>query len=393
MKVDNATASPLMETYRRRPVRFVEGRGAMLRDDRGRTYVDMVAGLAVASVGHAHPEVAGAVADQAARLFHSSNLYENPLQVELAERLRRLSGGKQAFFTNSGAEAVECALKLARRWGRERDPQKIAIVCAHGGFHGRTFGALSATGQPAKKDPFEPLVPGFVHVPYGDAAAVRSRLAEDVAAVLLEPVQGEAGVIVPPSDYLASVRAACDAVGALLIVDEVQTGYGRTGRWFGHQHSHIEPDVICLAKAMAGGLPMGACLAAPEVAGSFRPGDHATTFGGGPIQTRAALAVLDVIEREGLVDRADELGAFLRDELRRTLGAAVEVRGLGLLVGVEFPSAVAQEVVDAAMARGVIFNDATPTVVRLCPPLVVTKEQISQAVHVLGEVWDAIATA
>ena len=270
----------LMNTYARMPVRFVSGRGARLTDDAGRSYIDFLAGIAVASVGHAHPLVAAAIAEQAAALIHVSNFFSTIPQERFATELAELTGGMHSFFCNSGAESIEAALKLARKHGRARGRDATRIVCADGGFHGRTFGALSATGQPSKQAPFEPLVGGFVHVPYGDAAALEEVMGDDVAAVLLEPIQGEAGVIIPPPGYLAAARKLCDETGALLILDEVQTGLGRTGAWFAWEHEGVSPDVMCLAKALAGGLPMGACLATPE-ASAFVPGDHATTFGGG----------------------------------------------------------------------------------------------------------------
>ncbi|MDQ3957192.1 MAG: aminotransferase class III-fold pyridoxal phosphate-dependent enzyme, partial [Actinomycetota bacterium] len=281
-------AESLMPAYRRWPVRFVEGRGSTLVDSGGREYLDLVAGIAVVGVGHCHPRVTGAIHAQSSRLVHVSNLYETEPARELAHRLAALTGGMRAFFCNSGAEAVECALKLARRHGGARR----RIVAATGGFHGRTLGALSVTGQPHKQAPFEPLIGAVTHVPFGDARALEASLGDDVAAVLLEPIQGEAGVVVPPDGYLARARAACDATGALLILDEVQTGLGRTGRWFAFEHEGVVPDVVCLAKALGNGLPVGACLARPGV--SFEPGDHGSTFGGGPVVAAAACAVLDV---------------------------------------------------------------------------------------------------
>lgn len=383
-----ATAPALMQTYRRWPVRFVDGSGCTLVDADGKRYLDFVAGLAVVGVGHCHPEVTDAIARQAARLVHVSNLYETEPAAVLAERLAALTGGMQSFFCNSGAEAVECALKLARKHGGSRRK----LVAATGGFHGRTMGALSVTGQPAKRAPFDPLIGGVTHVPFGDSRALATALGEDVAAVVLEPIQGEAGVIVPPHGYLADVRRLCDAAGVLLILDEVQTGVARTGAWFAYEHEGVRPDVVCLAKGLAAGLPIGVCLARPEVAGSFDPGDHGSTFGGGPVSAAAALAVLDVVERDGLVERARSAGLRLQAGLRGVFTDA-DVRGRGLLVGVGLPDRVARPVVALALQRGLLVNDAAPDVLRLTPPLVVTDDEIDTALAILKEVWDEIRAA
>ena len=380
-------APALMDTYRRSPVTFVRGRGCTLFDVEGNAYLDMVAGLAVVSVGHCHPAVTAAIATQCEQLVHVSNLYSTEPGAVLAERLSSLTGGMHSFLCNSGAEAVECALKLARKHGGERR----TVVAADGGFHGRTLGALSVTGQPAKQAPFEPLVGGIRHVPFGDASALEAGLGPDVAGVLLEPIQGEAGVVVPPEGYLARVRQLCDRSGALLMLDEVQTGLGRTGEWFAYQHDGVVPDVVCLAKGLAAGLPIGACLARPEVAASLVPGDHGSTFGGGPVPTAAAVAVLDVIEKEGLVGRAREAGKRLRGGLGRVFPDA-QVRGRGLLAGVVFPAKVAREVAESALRLGLLVNEVAPDVLRLCPPLVVTDAEIDRALEILEEVRDEIGT-
>ncbi|MDQ4024911.1 MAG: acetylornithine/succinylornithine family transaminase, partial [Actinomycetota bacterium] len=330
---ETAGAAPaLMDTYRRWPVRFVSGRGATLVDEHGKEYLDLTAGIAVASTGHCHPAVTAAIREQAGRLVHVSNLYETDPAAALAERLSGLTGGMRSFFCNSGAEAVEAALKLARRYGGHRR----TIVAASGGFHGRTMGALSVTGQPAKRAPFEPLVGGVVHVPFGDVRALADALGPGVAAVLLEPIQGEAGVIVPPEPYLAEVRRLCDESGALLILDEVQTGIARTGRWFAYEHAGVTPDILCLAKGLGAGLPIGACLARPDVAASFGRGDHGSTFGGGPVPAAAALAVLQVVEHEGLVERARVAGELLAAGLESAFRSA-PVRGRGLLLAAALP--------------------------------------------------------
>jgi acetylornithine aminotransferase len=379
----------LMPTYKARPVAFVSGHGSTLVSTDGDSYLDMVAGIAVCSVGHAHPAVAAAIAAQAATLVHTSNLYGTEPQAVLAERLAAITGGKLSFFANSGAEAIECALKLARKWARlHNGDSRTRIVAADGGFHGRTFGALSATGQPGKQAAFQPIVPGFTHVPYGDIEALRGALSDDVAAVLLEPIQGEAGVIVPPDGYLATVRALCDEAGALLILDEVQTGLGRTGYWLAAEHDGVDADIVCLAKALGGGLPIGACLARPSVARAFEPGDHASTFGGGPVPCAAALATLDVIEHDGLLARSVEGGARLSAGLDG-LGRGA-VRGRGLMVGLDLGAPIAGAAVAAAFERKVLVNEVAPSVVRFTPPLVVTDDEIDHAIAVMGEVLDAI---
>jgi len=383
--------SYLIPTYKPPAVRFVSGRGAVLVDSEGKEYIDLLAGLAVASVGHAHPRVTEAIAEQAAELVHVSNLFETGPQEELAARLAGLTSGMKSFFCNSGAESVEAALKLARKHAGVNGRDATRFVCATEGFHGRTFGALSATGQPSKQAPFAPLVDGFTHVPFGDIAALAQAIDDDVAAVLLEPIQGEAGVIVPPHGYLSAARALCDGVGALLILDEVQTGLGRTGAWFACQHEGVDPDVMCLAKALAGGLPMGACLALPEVASSFVPGDHASTFGGGPVQSAAALATLDVIESDGLVYRALVTGRRLMSDLA-DMWPGAEVRGRGLLVAVEFSSDVATEIVERALGAGLVLNATSPNTLRFAPPLVITNEQLDDALAILEEVADAVLT-
>jgi acetylornithine/N-succinyldiaminopimelate aminotransferase len=390
--VSVATSAPdmTMATYKRWPVEFVSGRGAVLVDDSGREYIDCVAGIAVASVGHAHPRVASAIAAQARKLIHVSNLYVTEPQTRLAQRLADLTGGMRSFFTNSGAETIECAIKLARRWAGRRGEGRHGLVAATGGFHGRTLGALTATGQPGKQKPFEPLVPGFVHIDYDDVAALRAAVDDSIAAVILEPIQGEAGVVVPSEGYLRAARELCEERGALLVLDEVQTGLGRTGDWFASQFEGVEPDVMCLAKSLAGGLPMGACLAMPEVASAFEPGDHATTFGGGPVQAAAALTVLDVIEEEGLVERARVGGRWLSAGLREVFGDH-EIRGRGLMIAVDLGRTIAREVAERALQRGLLVNDATPSVLRLTPPLVISDAQIDEAVGILGDVWQEVA--
>ena len=377
----------IIPTYVRWPVTFVEGRGCTLTDSDGSEYLDLIGGLAVASVGHSHPSVTAAITEQASKLIHVSNLYRTEPQEKLASRLAGLTGGFQSFFANSGAEAIECALKLARRWG---GPDRGRVIAANNGFHGRTLGALSATGQPAKQEPFRPLLPGVTHVDFDDIAALEDALDDDVAAILLEPIQGEAGVIVPADDYLALVRKICDETGTLLILDEVQTGVGRTGTWFAHESSGIAPDVICLAKALAGGLPIGVCMASPEVAAAFRAGDHASTFGGGPVQCAAALAVLNVVEEEGLLEHAAAMGTRFADGLASIFGPET-VRGRGLLIGVELGKPVSKELTGAALKHGLLVNNPTPGVLRIAPPLVITPDEVDTGLTLIERSWKEVA--
>jgi predicted acetylornithine/succinylornithine family transaminase len=381
-----------MQTYGRLPVSFVRGEGTVLYDSEGKKYLDFLAGLAVTSLGHAHPEVADALADQARTLLHVSNLYYNDWQPRLAARIDALlGGGGRVFFTNSGAEANECAIKLARRHGqRHGGPDRYHVLSAYGSFHGRTLTTLAATGQPQKQETFQPLPSGFRQVPFEDADALANALDERVAAVMLEPVQGEGGVNPASPEYLRAVRRCCDEREALFLCDEVQTGLGRTGRWFGFEHSGVRPDVVTIAKALGNGVPIGACWARADVAAAFQPGDHATTFGGQPLAARAALAVLDVMAREDVPARAERAGARLTAQLAKTPGV-VAVRGLGLLLAAELAAGIDAKVVAArAMERGLIVNAVTPSALRMAPPLLVSDAEIDDAVARLG---DALAAA
>ena len=387
------SSESIMNTYVRWPVEFVRGSGASLFDEAGKRYIDMTAGLAVANVGHAHPVVAARIAEQAADLIHVSNLYGTQPQKHLADALHNITGGKKSFFCNSGAESIECAIKLARKVAQNSGHEGVPrIVATHGSFHGRTFGALAATGQPTKQEAFRPMLEGFDHVRFGDLQALRDAMGDDVMAVLLEPIQGEGGVIVPPPDYLAGVRALCDEYSALLILDEVQTGMGRTGRWFASEHFGVDADVICLAKGLAAGLPIGVCLATPDVAAAFSPGDHATTFGGGPVQCAAAIATIEVIEDEGLLARATARGQMLRDGLNRVFGEP-SVRGLGLMLAVQLESEHARAVCAGALDRGLLVNDVTPSTLRFTPPLVITEAAIVDALEILQEVAHEVQAA
>ena len=396
-EIRDAEARLHMRVYGRQPVAFVRGEGARLWDTEGREYLDFVAGIAVMSVGHSHPKVVEAVRDQIGRLAHVSNLYYTQPQIRLAERLHDLLGWGRVFFGNSGAEANECAMKLARRWHREAgNPNRCGVVAALGSFHGRTVATLAATGQPAKHEAFAPLPSELVHhVPLNDTEALESALDADIGALLLEVVQGEGGINPATPEYLKAARELCDERGILLIFDEVQTGLGRTGRWFGFQHSGVVPDVVTLAKALGGGLPIGACIARGDVADAFKPGDHATTFGGGPVPCAAALAVLDVIEEEDLVGNSERMGDRLVAGLRDALvdfPLVTEVRGVGLLVGVQLAAERSKEIVDAARDRGLLVNNVRPDTVRLSPPLIVSDSDVDQAVRLLAEAVGTVAS-
>ena len=375
----------LMDTYPPPPVTFVRGAGSRLWDDQGREYLDFLGGLAVTSLGHAHPAVADAICAQARTLLHVSNLFGTQPQREVAATLDRLvdAGAGRVFFCNSGAEANECAIKLARRWAGHG---RYVVVSAYGSFHGRTLATLHATGQPAKHEAFQPLPEGFRHVAWRDVEALEAALDPTVAAVLLEPVQGEGGVNPGGTDYFQAVRRLCDERGALLIVDEVQTGLGRTGAWFGFQHYGIRPDVVTVAKALGNGVPVGACWARDDVAAAFAQGDHATTFGGQPLATAAARAVLAVMEAEDVPGRARDRGAYLTAALEKLPGVQA-VRGLGLLVAAELDEEKkAGPVASAALDAGLVINAVTPTALRLAPSLLVSEDEIDRAVAILGSV-------
>ncbi len=373
----------LMQVGRRLPVTFVRGQGCLVYDDAGNEYLDLVAGIAVNLLGHAHPEVAGAVALQAKTLIHTSNLYFTQPQVELARRLVELSFPSRVFFCNSGAEANEAAIKIARKWGTRSRAGAHQIITTLGSFHGRTLATVTAGGQPKYSDPFKPLPEGFVHVPYNDLDAIKAATSAHTVAVMLEPVMGEIGVVPAELGYLAGVRRWCDDQGLLLILDEVQTGLGRTGRWFAHQHHGITPDVMTLAKGLGGGVPIGACLAAPK-ADVFEPGDHGSTFGGNPLACAAALAVLNVIERDGLVGHAAEMGEMLNAAIHRLGGK--EVRGLGLMQAVEFAEPRAKAFQQGCLEARLVVNAVDDHSIRFVPPLIITAEQIDRAQQTMQEV-------
>ena len=400
MKAATASVQPaatardsLMHTYADPPATFVRGQGTVLVDTEGKEYLDFITGLAVVSLGHAHPAVAAAIAEQAQTLSHVSNLYGNTLGPEVARTIDRLinggtgQAGGQVFFANSGAEANECALKLARRWAGDG---RHVVLSADNSFHGRTLATLTATGQPEKHTPFRPLPEGVVHGPYDDVAALDKALdADTVAAVLLEPLQGEGGVVVPSSDYLGAVRALCTERNALLMLDEVQTGLGRTGHWFAFQAQGLQPDVVTMAKALGNGMPVGACWARAEVAAAFGPGDHGSTFGGQPLAMAAARATLAVMEAEDVCVRARVGGERLASGLA-SLPGVTSVRGAGLLLAAQLEAPRAKEVAAGALEHGLLVNAVRPDAVRLAPPLLVRDEELDRALDVLAEVLGAL---
>jgi acetylornithine/N-succinyldiaminopimelate aminotransferase len=384
--VDRWTQS-LMDNYGTPPLALVAGSGAVVVDEAGREYVDLLSGIAVNALGYAHPAVVEAVSRQVATLGHVSNFYVAEPTVALAELLLTLSGRPgRVFFGNSGAEAVEAAFKLSRLTGRGH------VVAAGGAFHGRTMGALALTGQPAKTDPFRPLPPDVTHVPYGDTGALAAAVSDRTAMVILEPIQGEAGVVVPPPGYLAAAREITTRHGALLALDEVQTGIGRTGHWFAHQADGVEPDVVTLAKGLGGGLPIGACLAFGDAAGLLTPGSHGSTFGGNPVCCAAALAVLRTIAAEGLLDHVKRVGEQLRRGIE-ALGHPLVggVRGAGLLLGVVLTAPAAGAVATGLRSAGFLVNACQPDVLRLAPPLILTADQADAFLAALPSSLDGAA--
>jgi acetylornithine aminotransferase len=377
----NRWSNALQNNYGSPTIALVKGKGIVVTDADGKQYLDFLGGIATNILGHAHPAIVKAVSKQVSVLSHVSNFYVHPNAVELAEKLASMTGDKSAkvFFCQSGAEANEAALKLSRRTG------KVRIVAAQGAFHGRTMGALSLTGQPSKREPFLPLIKGVKHVPYGNIEAMRKAVSKKTAMVIIEPIMGEAGVIVPPADYLQELRALCDAKGALLVIDAVQTGMGRTGDWFGYEYSGITPDVITLAKGLGGGLPLGAMIALGKAADLFQPGDHGSTFGGNPVTTSAGLAAIKFIESQKLLKKVEKQGAFLMQELALIPGVA-EVRGAGLLLGIELENLKASDVASSLQKAGVLVNAANPTTIRLAPALIVTDVQIKKFITIFKKV-------
>ncbi|GAA3824050.1 acetylornithine transaminase [Amycolatopsis tucumanensis] len=382
--------SALMDNYGTPGLTLVRGEGARVWDADGAEYVDLVGGIAVNALGHAHPDIVAAVTEQITKLGHTSNLYVNPVTVELAEALldvAGLTGQGKVLFVNSGAEANEAALKISRLTGRTK------VVACEGAFHGRTMGSLSLTGQPGKKQPFEPLVPGVVHVPFGDVDALRAAVDTETAAVFLEPILGEGGVIPAPDGYLQAAREITKAAGALLVLDEVQTGIGRTGDWFAFQRAGITPDVITLAKGLGGGLPLGAVIGVGEAGELFKPGQHGTTFGGNPVCCAAGLAVLRAISRDGLIDHVSRVGKDIAAGVEEMAHPLVKgVRGAGLLIGITLGEPVSTAVAQAAQAAGYLVNPVAPDTIRLAPPLILSQEQAEGFLAALPGALDTTTT-
>jgi predicted acetylornithine/succinylornithine family transaminase len=374
----------LMRTYVRAGVDFVRGEGALLWDAEGREYLDFLAGISVCSVGHCNPEVVEAVREQAGRLMHASNLFYTEPMVRLAERLARSSLGGRVFFANSGTEANECAIKIARKHAHRRGIEAPDIVSFERDFHGRTYGALSATPKLAAAPDLGPMLPGFRSVSFDDAAALREAVGESTAAVLIEPIQGESGVYPLGDETLLAAREACDEAGALLILDEIQTGIGRTGSLWAYEQTPVRPDVLTSAKALGGGMPIGACVTTPEVGEVLEPGDHGSTFAGGPVACAAALAVLDIVDEPALLRRVRELGATLREGML-ALDGVREVRGRGLMLGVGLAAEIDASKVGAdLLERGLVVNVPEPGTIRLLPPLTVDDDQVERAVAAIG---------
>lgn len=375
----------LMTNYSPLPVTFTRGEGTSIWDSHGKQYFDALGGIAVTALGHAHPAVTRAICEQAGRLIHTSNLYNVELQARLADRLCYHAKLERAFFSNSGAEANEAAIKLARLYGHSKHIAVPQIIVMHGSFHGRTMATLSATGNKKIQAGFDPLVQGFIHVPYDDVAAVEQLAAEnkDIVAILVEPITGEGGIRVPAPDYLNKLRVVCDAHDWLLMLDEIQTGMCRTGEWFAHQHNGIKPDVMTLAKALGNGMPIGACLAGPKAANIFQPGNHGSTYGGNPLACRAALAVVDTMEQDRLASRAAELGGTIlqgfTDRLHKLKGV-VDIRGKGLMIGIELDRPCA-ELVKQALEQGILINVTANSVVRLLPPLIISDAEAMRIVN------------
>ncbi len=380
-------SNSLMTTYAPLPVTFKSGKGVYLKDTEGKEYLDALAGIAVCSLGHSHPDISDAICKQARTLIHTSNVYHIQHQEELGEKLCALANMDKVFFSNSGAEANEAAIKLARLYGKKQGIEAANIIVASGSFHGRTLATLSATGSEKVQAGFSPLVSGFVRVDYNDIDAINeaAKSNTDIVAILIEPVQGEGGVIVPDENYLANIRKICDKNNWLMMLDEIQTGIGRTGKWFAHQHENITPDVMTLAKALGNGMPIGACLAAGKATDVFSPGTHGSTFGGNPLATRAALSVLEVIEKTDVITNAAQMGNYLVEQFTAELNGidgVVNIRGHGLMIGIELNESCA-ELVKQALEKQLLINVTADNTIRLLPPLIITKEQADKIISIL----------
>ena len=379
--VEQRWESVFQRSYGSPKLNIIKGKGTYLVDENGKRYLDFIGGIATNVLGHSHPVFIKAIKEQSNQVAHVSNLYANPISLKLAGKLIELTGMTDArvFFCNSGTEANEAALKLSRKTGRTR------IVSTIGSFHGRTIGALSITGQPDKRKPFLPLLDKVKYVPFGDINAIRKAISNKTAMVIVEPIQGENGVIMPPAGYLKAIRELCDLTGALFVIDAIQTGMGRTGFWFGFEHEEITPDVITLAKGLGGGLPLGAMIALGSAAELFKPGEHGSTFGGNPISCAAGLAAINEIEKRSLNEKALELGEFLKSELLEIEGVS-EVRGRGLLIGIGLEKPWAKEIANFLMAKGVLVNAPNENTIRIAPPLIITKKEASKFVKIFSEV-------
>jgi acetylornithine aminotransferase len=382
-KILKRWSSVVQNNYGTPSIALMKGKGIVVTDADGKQYLDFLGGIATSILGHAHPAIVKAVTKQISTLSHVSNFYAHPNAIELAEKLTSMTGDKNAkvFFCQSGAEANEAALKLSRRTG------KVRVIAAQGAFHGRTMGALSLTGQPSKREPFLPLIKGVKHVPYGDIEAMRKAVTKKTAMVIIEPIMGEAGVVVPPADYLQQLRQMCDDKGSLLVIDAVQTGMGRTGDWFGYEYSGITPDVITLAKGLGGGLPLGAMIALGKAAELFQPGDHGSTFGGNPVTTSAGLAAINFIESKKILKKVETQGSYLIQELAMIQGVK-EVRGAGLLIGIELESLKAADIATAMREAGVLVNAANEKTIRIAPALVVSDAQINKFISIFKKVMN-----
>jgi len=376
----------IQDNYGTPTIELVSGKGSVVKDVNGNTYLDFLAGIATNVLGHAHPAIVKSVSKQISTLGHVSNFYAHPNVLELAEKLQKMTGDKSArvFFCNSGAEANEAALKLSRKTG------KYKVIATQEAFHGRTMGALSLTGQPSKRNPFKPLIKGVKHLPFGDSGAMKRAINKKTAMVIVEPIMGEAGVIVPPSDYLKNLRQYCDDKGALLVFDCVQTGMGRTGDWFGYEYSGIKPDVITLAKGLGGGLPLGAMIALGPASKLFAAGDHGSTFGGNPVATAAALAVISSIEKEKILSHVDEVSEFLLAELALVQGVT-EVRGAGLLIGLTLEKPIAKALTKKCQELGALINAPGESTIRLAPALNVSLKQAEKFVKIFSQAMKEVS--
>jgi len=379
-----------MTSYQHLPVGFIEGSGACLVDQNGQRYLDALSGIAVCGLGHAHPALQAAIADQAGKVLHTSNLYHIPLQEQLADKLCAHAQMDKVFFCNSGAEANEAAIKIARLYGHKKNIDEPAIIVTERSFHGRTLATLSATGNDKVQAGFEPLVQGFVRVPYNDMQAMQAAIKnnQNIAAVILEPIQGEGGIVIPDPGYLAAVRKLCDQYSLLMMLDEIQTGMCRTGKWFAWQHEDATPDVMTLAKALGNGVPIGACLARGVAAELIRPGSHGSTFGGNPLAARAGLTVLDILEKENLVERADYLGKLILEGFLKGLkgvDGVISIRGKGLMIGIELDRDCG-ELVKIALAEHLLINVTSSNVIRLLPPLIISDEQAHLIVDIVCKI-------